>query len=198
LTESQYRSLFARRVAVLARQLAHDIIPNLISSKLRTVSYTIVRPSEWVLSRPTRARGTNALRPTRPTDCHRTPAPERREWQQVLRLLGNSRTADGQVIVLDEEGCVELLYPRFAAATTLYLFPGLATRKDVDRKLHQLSKASIVVVPSMEPLYQDFLRWWPQFSSALEPFQPIMQGTFFTVYRRRPERLPATVKISGR
>jgi hypothetical protein len=114
-------------------------------------------------------------------------APERLEWQQVLRLLGDRCIADGQAVVLDEQGGVELLYPRFATPTTLYLFPGLATRDEVARKLNQLSEASVVVVPSMEPLYQDFLRWWPQFSSALEPFQPVMKGTFFTVYRRKYE-----------
>jgi hypothetical protein len=70
-------------------------------------------------------------------------APERREWQQVLRLLDDRCTAAGhQAVVLDEQGCVELLYPQFGMATTLYLFPGLATRQEVDRKINQLSTAS--------------------------------------------------------
>jgi hypothetical protein len=116
-----------------------------------------------------------------------TTASERREWQQVLQLLTDRCMTDGRAVVLDEQGCVELLYPGFAKPTTLYLFPGLATRKEVDRKLDQLSKASMVVVPSMGPLYHDFLRWWPQFSSALGPYQPVMKGAFFTVYRRKYE-----------
>jgi hypothetical protein len=113
--------------------------------------------------------------------------PERREWQQVLRLLHDRHNADGKAVVLDEQGCVELLYSGFATPTTLYLFPGLATPKEVDRKLKQLSKASMVVVPSMQPLYHDFRRWWPQFSSALERYQPVMKGSFFTVYRRNSQ-----------
>ena len=111
--------------------------------------------------------------------------PERREWRKVLELLNESCVADGhQAIVLDEQGCVELLYPRFAVPTTLYLFPALATRQEVDRKLNQLSRASLVVVPSMQPLYHDFFRWWPQFSTVLRSYQPVLKGDFFTVYRR--------------
>jgi len=114
-------------------------------------------------------------------------AEERDEWATVL---GEARGRKS--VVLDTKGAAELMFSEFEAPVSLYLDPGLMSAAEVDRKVVQLSAASLVVVPIGIPVCGG-IPSAPEIRAAMTGFEPVFSGRHFVVYRRTipPTGLPS-------
>jgi hypothetical protein len=101
------------------------------------------------------------------------------EWNQVVAMARREK-----MIVIDNDGAAELMYPVFAKPVSLYLNPGLRTREEVARKVAQLSTASAFVVSVAERIH-DASGDPPELTAAMKDFALEWKGKFFEVYRRR-------------
>ena len=106
-------------------------------------------------------------------------AVDRDEWLTVRRLMRGE-----PALALDTMGATELLFPGFESPVSLYLARGLMTRGDIDRKLDQLSKAQVAVVPITITTCSG-VPDAPEFKDALRDFDLEWAGKHFEVFRRR-------------
>ncbi|MGB3549899.1 MAG: hypothetical protein WA993_04350 [Candidatus Binatus sp.] len=105
---------------------------------------------------------------------------EREEWQRVLDTVHSQRA-----VILDTKGAIELIVPGFERPVSLYLDPGWMLPADIQRKVEQISRAEMVVVPAN--IWIESCRGIPaapEFETALKSFEPRMKGKFFDVYQR--------------
>lgn len=103
---------------------------------------------------------------------------ESAELAHIISLAA-SRSAG----VVASNGAAELLLPGFEKPVSLYFTPGLFREADVDRKLAQLSKVSVVLVPAMKDLYPHFSPPH-RIASTLSHFRLVWVGKSFKVYER--------------
>ncbi|MHC5538489.1 hypothetical protein ACYOEI_09690 [Singulisphaera rosea] len=111
------------------------------------------------------------------------PPDEITEWSRVLVLCRGA-----EAVMLHRGGDTEVLFPSFGKPQALYLDRGAERPADVERKLCQVSTASVVVlskVGGMTTPDYDFLAEWPEFRAPLAKFELVLDGKFFKVYRRR-------------
>lgn len=111
------------------------------------------------------------------------PPDEITEWSHV-RVLCRGKEA----VMLHRAGDTEVLFREFGKPQALYLDRGAERPADVERKLRQVSAASVVVlskVGGMTAPDYDFLAEWPEFRAPLAKFELVLDGKFFKVYRRR-------------
>lgn len=106
------------------------------------------------------------------------PADERDEWLKVREL-----THDRRVVMLASMGATELLFSGFEKPVSLYLIRGLMLPDDISRKVEQLSRAEIVVVPITIAACSG-IPDAPEFTSELKHFDPLWIGKHFEVFRR--------------
>ena len=108
---------------------------------------------------------------------------EREEWQRVLDTVHSQRA-----VILDTKGAIELIVPGFERPVSLYLDPGWMVPADIQRKVEQLSKAQMVVVPvDIGIEVCNGIPAAPEFAAALKNFEPRMMGKFFDVYQSPKE-----------
>ncbi len=107
------------------------------------------------------------------------PLAEREEWTHALQIA-----ASGPAVLLEEAGCAELEFPVLAKPVTLFLWPGLASDKDLRRKNVQLAAARWIVLPIEQPLYEGFPENLPQLARTLSNFHSVWAGHYFAVYER--------------
>lgn len=100
------------------------------------------------------------------------------EWNRVVAMAHREK-----MIVIDNDGAVELMYPEFGKPVSLYLNPGLRTTEEVARKVAQLSTASAFVVSRAQRSFG--VGDAPEITAATREFEPEWKGNFFEVYRRR-------------
>jgi hypothetical protein len=89
-----------------------------------------------------------------------------------------------KMIVIYNDGAVELMYPEFAKPVTLYLNPGLRTPDEVARKVTQISTATAFVISEAARTH-DSMSDAPEITTAMKDFELQWKGNFFAVYRRR-------------
>lgn len=112
---------------------------------------------------------------------------EMAEWNKALNLVHDKST-----VVLDINGAVELMVPGFAPPTSLYLLPGLMRPSEVNRKLNQLDKATLVLVPIGIHSPCKGVPNNPLLRSALNAFEPEWKGEYFEVFRRKTSLVRAS------
>jgi hypothetical protein len=103
---------------------------------------------------------------------------ERHEWEKVLALASQRK-----VVILDEMGAAELMFPGFRDPVSLFLMRGLMTPADVARKRAQLDAADTVVVPKTMSTCSGIIDE-PEFSGALDGFEPIWKTEHFDAFQR--------------
>ena len=106
------------------------------------------------------------------------PTDERDEWLHVRALAHDHR-----VVMLDSMGAAELLFPGFEKPVSLYLIRGLMMPDDVTRKLEQLARAEIVVVPITIAACSG-IPDSPELASELKHFDPLWIGKHFEIFQR--------------
>lgn len=105
------------------------------------------------------------------------PGDERAAWIDV-RAQARGRKA----VMLTTEGATELLFPGFEQPVSLFLLKGLMTPAEIQRKVAQISRADIVVVPNTIESCSG-VPAAPQFNEALKNFERT-PGKYFDVYQR--------------
>jgi hypothetical protein len=105
------------------------------------------------------------------------PLEEREEWRAILRL-----TRAHQLLVFSNESSAALLFPGFAPPTGVWLFPGLPNTRELQRVRQQLTRAMLLIVPTM-PIAGPVPNWH-QLASVLAEFNEVEKGRFFAVYQR--------------
>jgi hypothetical protein len=115
------------------------------------------------------------------------PVDERTEWLTVLSKVRGQKT-----VLLSTMGAAELLFPGFEEPVSLYLTKGLMATADVERKIAQISKADIVVVPSNTIGSCSGVPQAPEFDAAMKEFELQMSGKYFDVYQRKKKLIGAT------
>ncbi len=116
---------------------------------------------------------------------------EREEWTHVMGLVSAAAAQGHRAVMLEQAGCPDLTFDGFAPPVTAYLWPGIATPGDMQRKIAQLDSATMVVLPVMKPLYQDFPGEFPEFVRVLDDrFVPLWTGSYFAIYVTRSPSLP--------
>jgi hypothetical protein len=108
-----------------------------------------------------------------------TSADEAKEWATVRGLAAGKRT-----IVLACDGCAEVAFAEFRKPVSLFLIPGLATSGEIERKVAEVSSASMVIVPEYYPADVCQMRKWPEFAHALKDFRLVSSGKYFKVFSK--------------
>jgi hypothetical protein len=106
-------------------------------------------------------------------------ADERKQWLRVLSTAHNHKT-----VILDCMGAAELLFPGFEEPVSLYLTRGLMQPEDIHRKLDQLTRAEVVVVPTIAMTTCSGVPEAPEFSDALTHFRLALSEPYFQVFQR--------------
>ncbi len=110
---------------------------------------------------------------------------ERFEWERVIEIVREGRSkSPATVSLLEEVGCVELLFSGFQPPVSLYLIRGEATKSDIARKLAQMSHSSTVVV-LIRTLHDGLLPDLPQFKQVLAKYHVVWKGENLEVYEKR-------------
>jgi hypothetical protein len=107
------------------------------------------------------------------------PEDERGEWMRVLATARDRRT-----VILDSRGAGELLFPGFGNPVSLFLIDGLMLPDDIQRKLQELSRAEVVVVPITISACSG-VPDAPEFRDALKRFDLAWSGKHFEVFQLR-------------
>jgi hypothetical protein len=105
---------------------------------------------------------------------------ERSEWSEVLRIGWGQEP----VLLAQQGGCAEMLYPEFAEPIGYLFNRGIALPGEVKRKAKQVADARVVVLENIIMPHRVFLGYWPEFRKALEGCELAFEGKFFVVYRR--------------
>jgi hypothetical protein len=105
------------------------------------------------------------------------PADEREEWLAILRLARAH-----QSLVFSNESSAALLFPGFTPPTSVWLFPGLPNARELQRVQQQLTRAMLLIVPTM-PIAGPVPNW-QELAPALAEFNEIEKGRFFAIYQR--------------
>jgi hypothetical protein len=104
---------------------------------------------------------------------------EANEWAKVRSLaLGKSAT------ILTGDGCAEVAFPEFRKPVSLFLIPGLASSPEIQRKVAEVSSASIVLLPDFYPADFDQASKWPEFAAALQKFRLVSSGKYFKIFSK--------------
>ena len=102
---------------------------------------------------------------------------ERAEWLGIL-----SETRGRKAVMLDTAGAADLLFPGFEQPNTLFLFKGLMTPAEIQRKAAEISKADLVVVPKIGGTCGG-VPPAPEFDAAITGFG-LTREKYFDVYHR--------------
>ena len=102
-----------------------------------------------------------------------------KEWKRALDTVDDRRAT-----VLDSRGAADLLFPQFGKPTSLYLVPGLTLPAEMKRRLDQIARAELLVVPLGGPPCYGTPRV-PRIHALLKNFAPLWKGKFFEVLRNR-------------
>jgi hypothetical protein len=105
------------------------------------------------------------------------PPDEREEWLAILRLARAH-----QLLVFSNESSAALLFPGFTPPTGVWLYPGLPNAQELQRAHQQLTRATLLIVPTM-PIAGPVPNW-QELAPALAEFNEIEKGKFFAVYQR--------------
>ena len=106
-------------------------------------------------------------------------ADEASEWAKVRSLAQGKRAT-----ILMGDGCAELAFPEFRKPVSLFLIPGLASSLEIERKLAEVSSASMVILPQFYPADFDQSQKWPEFAAALKGFRLVSSGKYFKVFSK--------------
>jgi hypothetical protein len=103
---------------------------------------------------------------------------ERAEWLGIL-----SEARGRKAVMLDTAGAADLLFPGFEQPVTLFLFKGLMTPAEIQRKVAAISGADLVVVPNIGGTCGG-IPPAPEFDAAIAGFG-LTREKYFDVYHRK-------------
>lgn len=108
-----------------------------------------------------------------------TSADEANEWAKVRSLAQGKRAT-----ILTGDGCAELAFPEFRKPVSFFLIPGLASSSEIERKLAEVTSASMVILPQFYPADFDQSQNWPEFAGVLKSFRLVSSGKYFKVFSK--------------